>query len=292
MRWAHLLTWRAPGGQEKGFAAMGWTGKLVGALLGYVLTRRPMGVLIGMILGHFYDQFVARGGRFPRADLATVRATFFRASFTIMGHVAKSDGRVSAQDIAAARRIFRQFNLNDADTRAAMEFYTRGKRADFDADAMLAELAAACRGREAVLRMFIEIQMRAALMADGLTGSTRETLMRVASALGIGAMEFAHLEALLRFQAYAGADGPAGGARPGPAPGGKSALAEAYEILGVKPDASDAEVKRAWRRQMSENHPDKLVARGLPEAMLEVAKQKTQAIQAAWERIREARGLR
>ena len=70
------------------------------------------------------------------------------------------------------------------------------------------------------------------------------------------------------------------------------ALADAYEILGVPKTATDAEVKRAYRKLMSENHPDKLVARGLPESMLEVAKQKTQAIQAAWERVREARGMR
>ncbi len=269
---------------------MGWTGKLVGALLGYVLTRRPMGVLIGMILGHLYDRYAA-GGIALRADLATVRVTFFRAAFTIMGHIAKSDGRVSEQDIAAARRIFRQFNLGEADTRAAMALYTEGKQPGFDADAVLAELAAACRGREGVLRMFLEIQMRAALMADGLAGATRETLVRIATSIGIGAMEFAHLEALLRFEAHADAQGGAG-SRPGAAPDGRSALDEAYEVLGVGAGASDAEVKRAYRRQMSENHPDKLVARGLPESMLEVAKQKTQAIQAAWERIREARGMR
>ncbi len=269
---------------------MGWTGKLVGAVLGYVLTRRATGVLIGLILGHLYDQWAARGRGGARADLAAVRATFFRAAFTIMGYVAKSDGRVSEQDIAAARRIFRQFNLGEADTRAAMEFYTEGKQPGFDAEAVLAELAAACRGREMVLRMFLEIQMRAALHGDGLAGVTRLTLEGIPATLGRGAVEFAHLAALLRFQAHAGAYGA--GARGGPAPGGRSTLDEAYETLGVSASATDAEVKRAYRRQMSENHPDKLVARGLPESMLEVAKQKTQAIQAAWERIREARGLR
>jgi len=270
---------------------MAWTGKLIGALLGFVITRRPMGVLLGMILGHLYDQYAAGRRTGPHPDMAAVRATFFRASFTIMGHVAKSDGRVSEQDIAAARRIFRQFNLGDAETRAAMEFYSQGKHVDFDAGAMLAELANACRGREEVLRMFLEIQMRAALMGDGLSGVTRATLSSVAATLGIGALEFAHLEALLRFQAQAGAYGSAGGG-PGRASGGKSSLAEAYEILGVDANAPDAEVKRAYRKLMSENHPDKLIARGLPESMQEVAKQKTQAIQAAWERVREARGLR
>ncbi len=274
---------------------MNWMGKLIGALLGFLFTRRATGVLLGLILGHLYDQYAARGGGAPRADLATVRATFFRAAFSVMGHVAKSDGRVSEQDIAAARRIFRQFNLNEADTRAAMGFYTQGKDAAFDLAGALQELAAACRGREEVLRMFLEIQMRAAMLGDGLHGAARSTLQRVAASLGISALEFAHLETLLRLQAYAGAGaygGPAGGARPGPPPGGVDALAEAYEILGVPRTATDAEVKRAYRKLMSENHPDKLVARGLPESMLEVAKQKTQAIQAAWERVRESRGMR
>jgi DnaJ like chaperone protein len=271
---------------------MGWIGKLVGALLGFLVTRRATGVLLGLMLGHLYDQFAARGRRGPRADLATVRQTFFRTAFAVMGHVAKADGRVSEQDIAAARGIFRQFHLNDADTRAAMQFYGEGKEPDYDVAAALAELAAVCRGREEVLRMFLEIQMRTALMGDGLAGASRAALLRVSGALGIGAMEFAHLETLLRLQAYGGAGpGYRGGQRPGPQPRA-DALADAYEILGVPKTATDAEVKRAYRKLMNENHPDKLVARGLPESMLEVAKQKTQAIQAAWERVRESRGMR
>ncbi len=272
---------------------MGWIGKLIGALLGFILTRRATGVLLGLVIGHLFDQYSTRGRRVPRAELAAVRATFFRTAFAVMGHVAKSDGHVSERDIAAARGIFRQFNLGDADTRAAMQFYTEGKVPEYDVAAALRELADVCRGREEVLRMFLEIQMRAALMGDGLGGASRSTLMRVAGVLGIGALEFAHLETLLRLQAYAGAGRPgqAGGARTG-AQGSVDMLADAYEILGVPKTATDVEVKRAYRKLMSENHPDKLVARGLPESMLEVAKQKTQAIQAAWERVREARGLR
>jgi DnaJ like chaperone protein len=274
---------------------MNWIGKLVGALLGFVLTRRPWGVLIGLIFGHYYDLQTTGGLAGARVDPAIVRTTFFRTAFSVMGHVAKSDGRVSEQDIAAARRIFRQFNLGEADTRAAMGCFTQGKDSGFDAAASLAELLGVCHGRADLLRMFLEIQMRAALMGDGMHGATRATLVRVAQVLEIGAIEFAHLETVLRLQGYGAANGygPTGrGPPPGATAAGRDALAEAYEVLDVPRTASDAEVKRAYRRLMSQNHPDKLVARGLPESMLEVAKQKTQAIQAAYERIRESRGMR
>jgi len=269
---------------------MSWTGKLVGALLGFILSRRPLGVLIGLILGHLWDRYAARGEPGPRVDPATVRATFFRAAFGVMGHVAKADGRVSEQDIAAARRIFRQFNLTEADTREAIDCYTQGKGGVFDLTAALAELLRVCRGRGGLLRMFLEIQMRAALMGDGLQGASRAALARIAQALEIGALEFAHLETVLRLQGYGAAR--AAGARSGAAEAARDTLADAYQVLDLPRTASDAELKRAYRRLMSQNHPDKLVTRGLPESMLEVAKQKTQAIQAAYERIRESRGMR
>ena len=140
--------------------------------------------------------------------------------------------------------------------------------------------------------------MRAALLGNGMQGRTRVLLGRIAQALGISGLEFAHLEALLRLQGYGAAYAQArAGAQPGGGPGYRPPprtdhLREAYEVLEVTPDASDADVKRAYRRLMSQNHPDKLVSRGLPESMLEMAKQKTQTIQAAYERIREARGIR
>ena len=69
-------------------------------------------------------------------------------------------------------------------------------------------------------------------------------------------------------------------------------LAECYAELEVDASISDQEVTKAYRRQMSRHHPDKLVANGLPESMAQVAKEKTQRIQEAYEAIRAARGMR
>ena len=69
-------------------------------------------------------------------------------------------------------------------------------------------------------------------------------------------------------------------------------LADAYQLLLVDPNASDKEVKRAYRKMMSQHHPDKLAAKGMPDDMLEVAKEKTQEIQSAWEMIRKQRNIR
>ncbi|MGB0734058.1 MAG: DnaJ domain-containing protein, partial [Pontibacterium sp.] len=66
-------------------------------------------------------------------------------------------------------------------------------------------------------------------------------------------------------------------------------LDDAYKVIGVEPEATDAEVKRAYRKLMSQHHPDKLVAKGLPEEMMQVAKEKSQEIQAAYELIKQSR---
>lgn len=276
---------------------MKWTGKAVGALLGFATGLGPVGAIIGLVIGHAYDERMSQDDERPAADLPTVRAVFFRTACEVMGFVAKSDGRVSEQEIAAAREIFRQFQLDEAQTREAIGYFNSGKEAGFDLDQALARLTNACGGRHDLLRVFLEVQMRAALLGSGMQGRMRVLLGRIAQALGISGLEFAHLEALLRLQGYGAAYAHAGvGARPGAGyrqpPPRVEPLREAYEVLEVKPDASDAEVKRAYRRLMSQNHPDKLISRGLPESMLEMAKQKTQTIQAAYERIREARGIR
>jgi DnaJ like chaperone protein len=205
-----------------------------------------------------------------------------------MGHVAKADGQVTKSEIDAARRLMQELRLGSNEVRAAIACFRFGKSAGYDVEAGLAQFAALCGMRHDLLRAFLELQMRAALAGNGMAVPARNILTRVAERLGMSGLEFAHMESALRARYYAGA-----GARPGAGPARRERpLAPAYAELEVDPTSSDQEVTKAYRRQMSRHHPDKLVANGLPESMAQVAKEKTQRIQEAYEAIRAARGMR
>jgi DnaJ like chaperone protein len=277
-------------------ARMKWIGKLTGGLLG-MLTLGPIGAALGLLLGHQFDEASdeAQSSAAAPEDVAQISERFFRATFRVMGYLAKADGRVSEQEIVAARAVMAELRLDTAHVREAIALFTAGKEPQFDPDSELGELRRVCRGRPDILRMFIEIQLRAALAGNNLEGPVRSLMSRIARTLGVGAFELAQLEAVLRIQRAAfgaeqaradGTRGPAGSAQHG------RQLQEAYRVLGAAENASDADVLKAYRRQLHRHHPDKLKANGLPESMLAYAKQRTQQIIEAWELIRAARGIR
>jgi DnaJ like chaperone protein len=221
--------------------------------------------VIGAFIGQVFDQERRATAR-PQPSLPAV---FFRTTFEVMGHVAKSDGRVSEAEIDAARRTMRELGLGPDQVSAAIASFGVGKAPRDDSDLFAA---------------FMELQLRAALAGNDLSPPARAILTRVAGQLGISALEFVLMEAALRGRGNGGSR--AQGARP------SASLSTCYAELGIEANASDREVTKAYRRQMSRHHPDKLVARGLPESMAQLAKEKTQRIQEAYEQIRAARGMR
>jgi DnaJ like chaperone protein len=267
---------------------MAFRGVFFGALLGLMITRTAWGAVLGALIGYMLDQAIATGGRSApeAAGPESVREEFFRATFEIMGHVAKADGRVSEAEIDAARRLMQEFELGPADTAAAINCFRTGKSASFDANGRIDRLREVCAMRFDILRAFMEFQLRAALAGNGISPPARVILLRLAERLGFSGLEFAYMEAGVRAR-----QGRGGSSRTGAAQRGSS-LAECYEELEIDAKSSDAEVTKAYRRQMSRHHPDKLVANGLPESMAQMAKEKTQRIQEAYEGIRAARGMR
>ena len=257
---------------------MNWTGKLVGVIIGSL--AGPVGAAVGLFLGHQFDR--GMGGT-RGADFDGVGQVFFETTFGTMGHVAKADGRVSEAEIQAARDIMSRMRLSPAQVQEAIRLYTVGKEPDWPLQRELARLSKTLGARRTLRRAFLEIQMEAALANGHLGAETREVLWRIASALDLGRVELAQIEALLRFGR---ATGGGQGAQP-PA----SSAADAYRVLGLEPAASNEEVKLAYRRLMNQHHPDKLRVRGMPESMIPVAEAKTREIRAAWETLRAARGM-
>jgi DnaJ like chaperone protein len=264
-----------------------WTGKVVGGVLG-MIALGPFGAALGLILGHQFDtkESSAGNGAAAGANAAEIGEEFFRGTFRVMGHIAKADGRVSEREIEAARAVMAELRLNSNQIRAAIEHFSAGKQRDFELDAALDSLRRVCRGRPDLLRVFTEIQMRAALAGNNLEGPVRTLVQRMGASLGVSLLEMAHMEAVLRIRR--------GSFKREPSRDNGSAtrqLEQAYSVLEASPQATNEEVVKAYRRQLSRHHPDKLKANGLPESMIEHAKQRTQQIIEAYELIRDRRGI-
>jgi DnaJ like chaperone protein len=274
---------------------MGWKGLFFGGLIGLLTTRSVWGAVIGAIIGQVIEQSGVLGGSAAASrhapDSTSISEEFFRTTFELMGHVAKSDGRVTEAEIDAARRLMQELQLGAREVSIAIACFRAGKSTAYDAELGVERLREACGQRHDLLRAFMELQLRAALAGSGMSPPARAILTRVAERLGMSGLEFAFMEASLRARAAHGPQGARGSAGARPAAGAGS-LAECYAELEVAAGTTDQEVTKAYRRQMSRHHPDKLVANGLPESMAQMAKEKTQRIQEAYEEIRAARGMR
>ncbi|MBB5321364.1 co-chaperone DjlA [Marinobacter oulmenensis] len=250
----------------------------IGGLIGYAFGRFP-GFLIGAAIGAFlFNRLKSR----LINRLQDVQNGFIESVFAVMGALCKSDGVVSQDEIDMAEAMFARFRLNETQKATAKAAFNRGKAPDFDLDAELDDFLRRCGRQPAFLQMFLQVQV-SAVAADGqVHPAEHEMLVRIARRLGLPESQVDQLEAMLR-GAHAGQAGGAGGYTTG------QQLDDAYKVLGVSSDASDAEIKKTYRKLMSENHPDKLAGRGMPESMREMAEERTREISHAYDVIKDAR---
>ena len=281
-------------------------GKILGTIFGFMFGRIP-GAVLGFIVGHFFDKgysqdFNQMGGFsrfFTSQDDFKKQAIFFHTLFSVMGHIAKADGKVSDAEIRLASELMNQMNLQGETRKEAQEAFREGKSSDFPLKQIIVEFKESCHGRRDILQVYLEILIQAAYVDGKLDNEEKKVLEDVARYMGFKQHELLYLlsvyEAELRFRQGGKGyqQGSAGSRQQGrPAYSSQQSLDDAYKILGVAKSDDDKGVKKAYRKLMSEHHPDKLVSKGLPKQALELAKAKTQDIQAAYELIKEKRGFR
>lgn len=255
---------------------MAWWGTLLGGTLGYMLGG-PLGAMLGVALGGNFDRGIGGLSDSPASgEQERVQAAFFSATFSVMGHIAKADGKVTPDEVASARSIMNQMQLNGAQLDAAKKLFNEGKKTDFPLDAILLQFKKECHRRRNLIQMFLEIQIAMANADGQLHPKEKQLIYHIGRQLGFAA---AHIDQLFRFatgSAHTQQDKT-------------HSLNDAYAILGVKSSDSDADIKKSYRRLMSQHHPDKLVAKGLPEEMVKVATEKTQEIHKAYDLIKSNR---
>ncbi|MDP5142523.1 co-chaperone DjlA [Rheinheimera baltica] len=265
-------------------------GKILGALFGLALLKLP-GLLLGVLIGHWFDRafkqkFEQNGGFYGLFnDNVDEQGVFRYTTFATMGHLAKATGVVTSAHIQQASLFMAQLGLSAQQQKEAQAAFRDGKAVNFPLRQQLQQFYQLYRRRKDVLQLFLEIQLSIACVNGKSTSVQYSLLQQVA-----GYLNFSTLQLDKMLQAYQAQNRFSSRADSRQVP--RDTLADAYQLLGVTPDINDALLKKSYRKLMSQHHPDKLMAQGVPAEMLDVAKRRTQDIQAAYELIKQQRSRR
>ena len=259
---------------------MSWWTSVLGGALGYMIGG-PLGAMLGVAfagnLSKGKSNFRGSASDYRPGDQQRVQAAFFSSVFSVMGYIAKVDGKVSKSEILLAQQVMQHMQLSEDMQKAAKELFNQGKQKDFKLDEVLEQFRTESHRRTHLVRMFLEIQIQATY-ADGVFDDKEyDALKYIAQKLRFPIHE---LERLI--QQFSVASGKSS----------KLTIDDAYVILGADKSLTDKELKRAYRRLLAQHHPDKLVAKGLPDEMIKLANDKTQEIISAYELIKKHRGMR
>jgi DnaJ like chaperone protein len=261
-------------------------GKIIGTLAG-LATLKPWFAVLGLFLGHQFDRgFAERYRSFEKqgADIGRVSEDFIRALFQTMGHLAKVDGRVSEEEIRAARMIMHRLGLGPSQVRRAIGWFDDGKRPGFPLVQTMRELRRVSARSAAQRAMFVRLLLEVVLAKDALKKDERALIWKVCLELDIGRVEFAQLEAMIRAQK---------GFKRSPAGDADAArVRNAYDALGMSPDASNDEIKKAYRRLMNKSHPDKIAGSNPDADVIAEAERRTREVRGAYEMLKARRSIR
>ena len=255
--------------------------KFIGFIAGYYFFGL-FGALLGLFVGSFFDRMKAYGlGAMNPLQNALRQGVFLETVFIFMGKLAKADGVVSRDEIDHVEQFMQKLGMTAEHRQQAINWFKQGAAPEFDIGPTCQRFMAVC-GNTKNLKQVLMVYLIVMALADGHFHPAEQALLGdIAAHLGYDKAEFRLLLDMVLNQSHFGA-GQANAV---------DALDEAYKALGVTRDSSDAEVKRAYRKLMSQYHPDKLIGQGMPADMIAMATEQAKEIQLAHDLIRKSRDI-
>ncbi len=263
-----------------------FSGKIIGSALGFAFGGGPLGAVVGLVLGHIYDKRPPSSGNslwetIAAAPFTELTGQVQQAAFTmgviVLGaKMAKADGRVTRAEIETFKRVF---NIPSGRTEAVGRLFDQARQSaqGFEPHAM--QLAHVFRNNPVVLEEVLTgLFLIAAADNAGLSQAEVVFLQRVATIFGFSAGDFARIAARSGVQL--------------PNQPNTKASENSFAILGVREDATNDEIKTAYRALIREHHPDKLVAAGLPPEFIAVANEKMKRINVAYDEVCKTKGIK
>ena len=256
--------------------------KFIGVISGYYFFGL-IGAFLGLIAGIVIDRMrvLGAGGINPLTN-AIRQTVFLETVFILMGKLAKADGHISQDEIDQVELFIQKMGMTAEHRTQAIAWFKKGAEPSFDAKPTYRRFLSIC-GHTKDLKQMLFVYLIVIAMADGYMHPAEESLLfEIATHFGYDQLEFRHLVDMVLSQSHFG-----GNQQINPA----QALEDAYRALGVTKDNTDNEIKRAYRKLMSQHHPDKLMGQGVPEDMIAVATEQAKEIQLAYDLIKKNRNI-
>jgi DnaJ like chaperone protein len=253
---------------------MGFIGKLLGGTIGFAIGG-PLGALAGAVFGHTFDRsdestHIFDAGYAERGE-AQAQLTFFVGTFSMLAKLARSDGRITPQEVDSIERFMAvDLALDPESRRAARGIFNKAVDSSETFQDYAAQFYRQFQGEPHLLEMMVDIMLKVSVADGSLTESEESLILSAVRLFGLGDDVYTKLRA--RYQG--------------------DSLEKYYSALKTTAVDSDEKVKQQYRKLVSEYHPDKIASKGLPDPFIQFANDKFREIQDAYEKIKAHRGMK